>query len=205
MVTRIIILLVALSVYICSFGQEISTVKTQKDSIIHIKEADFSYYIFSRIKYASTGEIKLKQSIKSLDNVHTLIFNGKDSLVLLSKDEQPAFPKLKDICEVSKYKYRFSPVLGALIGGVAGSLIGGLLGYAMSSGDSHSGETGPFSSMGKSMGEAMAVAGGVVLGFFGGLGTGIAVTIALNTDTLDLFPVPEKDKRSELIKFLRQK
>jgi hypothetical protein len=39
----------------------VQTARSQTDTIIRINETDISSYVYAKVKYGSTGEIKLKQ------------------------------------------------------------------------------------------------------------------------------------------------
>ena len=161
----------------------------QTDSIMYIKETDFSFYRMQKVKYESTGEIKMEKQLVTLEDVRKLTFLSKDSLALSKHAGAPVYTSLSYINDVRKYKYRFSPVLGAVIGFVGGGLVGGIIGYGFSPG-------GSYAEL-RVIGQALV--GAVVGGILGAVYTGFVI----NHPTLDLFSIADKDKKNELIKFLR--
>ena len=178
------------------------TVFSQTDSIIYLKETDFSLYRMQKVKYQSTGEIKTEKQLFDIENVSYLTFLGKDTLVLTKQAVDPVYTRLTDINEVSKYKYRFSPVLGTVIGAAGGAIIGGIIGYVTTGNDVKKNE--PFAGMFDELDKLGGAAYGSIFGALGGAIIGAVITYAINHTTLDLYSVPDKDKKAKLIKFLRQ-
>jgi len=183
---------------------------SQTDSVLFIEDADFSYYRMQKVRYQETGEIKMEKQLTNLEDVKTLKFLNSDSVVLLKHGEIPAYTSLFNIVDVKQYKYRFSPVVGITIGAVSGGLIGGIIGYGVSGNPPSSGGSwifGPHTDIAPSDPHAKrvgAVVGALIGAVSGGL-IGAAITYLINHSTLDLYSVPEKEKKNKLIKFLKQK
>jgi len=175
-----LIALIILSVAASSF--------CQSNSIMYLKDADFTLYRTYKVKYESTSEIKLEKQFTILEDIRTLTFLNNDSLILSKFGNKQVYTNLTKINEVNRYKYRFSPVLGTVIGVVGGGLIGACIGYLTASGESDY----SFATIGSS------VIGALLGGIFGA-----GITHSINHPTLDLYSVPDKDKRSELVKFLK--
>lgn len=176
---------------------------SQTDSIMYLKETDFSLYRMQKVKYESTGDIKTEKQLINLENVSALTFLSKDSLALTNQAEDPVYTRIADINEVSKYKYRLSPVLGITMGAVGGAIIGAITGYTVSGNDVNKNE--PFWQLGAELEELEGAGYGALYGALGGAIIGGVITLVINHATLDLFSVPDKNKKAELIKFLRQK
>ena len=160
---------------------------SQNDSIIYLKGTDFTLYSLHEVKYQSTGEKKMEKKLTNLEDVRTITFLSNDSASLSNYGEKPVYTSISYINDVKRYKYRFSPVLGSTIGVLGGGLIGGLIGYGVSTGGSYAELGVIFSAL------VGAVTGGII---------GVLVTIAINHPILDLFSIPDKHKKTELIKFL---
>jgi hypothetical protein len=172
----------------------------QTDSIIYFKKADFTIYKLLYVKYEFTGEVKLEKHLVSVEDANTLYFLGKDSLAIANSVQPRVYTRLADIDEVSKYKNRHSIVGGALLGAAGGAIFGAILGYAIESNDAKENE--PFG-LGKLDEELGAVTGAIIGALCGGI-IGITITNVVNTEVLDLFSVPEKEKKEKLIRLLRR-
>jgi hypothetical protein len=162
----------------------------QTDSIIYFKNADFTLFRTQKVKYQSSGEIKLVKQFTILEDIRTLTFLNNDSLILSKYRNKYVYTSLSNINEVNRYKYHFSPVLGTVIGVVGGGLIGAGFGYLTASGESDY----SFATIGSSA--IGALVGGLL---------GAGITYLINHPALDLYSVPDKDKRNELIKFIKYK
>lgn len=173
------------------------------DSIIYLKETDFSLYRMQKVRYESTGESKIEKQLINLDDVSTLMFLKSDSLALLRHAEAPVYTKLANINDVNKYNNRLSPVLGGLLGAAGGAIMGIIIGFTVSGNDVK--QDTPFWQVGMDLDkEEGAITGAIIGGLCGGV-LGAVITSAINHVSLDLSSVPDKDKKTKLIKFLRQK
>jgi outer membrane lipoprotein SlyB len=179
----------------------------QTDSVIYLKETDFSLYKMQKVKYESTGVIKDEKQLIEIEDVSYLTFLSNDSLALINETTNPVYTRLADINEVSKYKYRFNPVLGTVIGAVGGGLIGGIIGIVVSGNDSKSSGSLFDPMVGAISNVAAKTTGafiGALIGAVGGGIIGLVITNAINHATIELFSVPDNDKKAKLIKFLRK-
>ena len=176
---------------------------SQNDSIMYLKDIDLSFYSMQKLKYRNTGEIKLERQLTNLEDVRTLSFLRNDSMALFVNEEVPVYTKLSEINDVTKYEYRVEPTEGFAYGAVFGGLLGGFTGLLVSGYFSkHS--IGPFGNLN----EHNEILGGFIGALIGAVTGGIVGTViasGMNYLTLDLFSVPEKDKKSKLIKFLNHK
>ena len=166
----------------------------QTDSIMFLKDTDFSIYSLHKVKYQSTGKIVMEKELVEIVDVRSLTFLSNDSLSLSRYKGAPVNTRLSLINEVNKYKYRFAPFLGIAIGAVgAVALVGGIVGGIVTA-DVLGGVIMvicfPYASI------IIASSGGYI---------GFEIADSINHDVLDLSDIPEKDKKAKLIKFLRQK
>ena len=161
---------------------------------MNLEETDFSIFVIQNEKKQSTRKIKIIKQLVTLENVKTITFQKNDSLALLLQSGLSVNTRLTEINEVSKYEYRISPVLGFFVGAIGGGIIGGYIAKSV-----YENSTEPHE-----MGDFLWVIGTTVLGAIGG---GIICTVitdlVINHSNLNLFSVPEKHKKKELIRFLR--
>jgi len=168
---------------------------SQTDSIIRLKETDVLIYDLHKVKYESTGETKIEKVPVNLEDVQTLTFLSNDSLILTKNQKISVRTKLSQIDEVSKYKRRFSPVLGVTLGAVGGLLLTGSIISLAGTSDAVS-NTAALVYFSPGLGLVVAAVGGLI---------GATITNSINHSILDLSSVPDKDKKAKLINFLRNK
>ena len=174
----------------------------QTDSIMFLKDTDFSIYSLHKVKYQSTGKIVMEKELVEIVDVRSLTFLSNDSLSLFRHKGAPVNTRLSLVNEVNKYKYRFSPVLGCVMGAAGAVLVaGGIVWLMGSSNNSNSAWIGLFV-FNKAINTA--ICGALVVAAIGGY-IGFEIADSINHNVLDLSDVSEKDKKAKLIKFLRQK
>jgi hypothetical protein len=174
---------------------------SQTKQLMFIKDADFSFYSMQRVRYQNTGEVKLEKQLVEIDGVTTMRFNGEDSLTLLNADGISASTSLSGIKDVTQYRTRLNPVLGITMGVIGGAIIGAVIGSAVSVNEDP--EFFPELKPGVNK-----LSGGLVGALIGALGGGLIGTLivsAINNVTLDMFSVPDKEKKAKLIEFLSEK
>lgn len=163
---------------------------------MNLEETDFSIYSIQIEKKLGTGKIRMKKQLVTLENVKTITFQKNDSLALLLQSGSTVNTRLTEINEVSKYQYRISPVAGFIVGAIAGGIIGGYIAKSVYENDTEPHEMDDFI---KAIG----------ISILGALGGGIICTVVtdlvINHSNLNLFSVPDKYKKKELIKFLNHK
>jgi hypothetical protein len=175
----------------------------QTDSIMFLKDTDFSIYSLHKVKYQSTGKIVMEKELVEIVDVRSLTFLSNDSLSLFKYKGAPVNTRLSLINEVNKYKYRFSPVLGCVMGAAGAVLVaGGIVWLMGSSNNSNSAWIGLIVLDKAAINTA--ICGALVVAAIGGY-IGFEIADSINHNVLDLSDVSEKDKKAKLIKFLRQK
>ena len=172
----------------------VSSVFTQSDSIINTKNAKCEFYTTYKIKDESSGLFKSKQNSVQVKNIKSIIFLKDDSLLVkkgLNVSWGLNINSMKEV-GVKNGNYQFVGLgLGILLGGLAGFLAT---------------KTGAVETVGGfDFLPDWAVTVSTIIG--AGVGGFIGILIGANTDSyeyLDMFEIPEKNKKAELIKFLKE-
>jgi hypothetical protein len=172
----------------------------QTNPIIMTDDVDIKF--FKSVSYkVSQGDTVYHFIPDEMVNIKCFTFLTNDSLIIKNVDNLSAKLKLQHIRELNQYTERINTFLAAGLGAAGGAIIGGVIAYALYEND----YKGPLAKMFEEL-ERLGSAGKVALiGALGGAILGALVSEIVNHATLDLFSVPEKDKKSELIKFLRNK
>jgi hypothetical protein len=177
---------------------------SQSGVVLKFDEADFTCFTLQKTVYKNTGEIKLEKLPIEFSGITCISFDKKDSLTMISQNGKSYQTRLDRISDVSKHKSNLNPFLGIGIGVVSGALIGGLLGSAVKFEIKH--EEYIFENLIiESMTKSSSVIGGALIGAIGGGLIGALITTIVNNAALDLNDVPDKRKKAELIRFLKEK
>jgi hypothetical protein len=173
----------------------VSTVFAQTDSIINTKNTKCEFYTTYKIKDESSGFFKSKRDSVQVKNIKSIVFLKDDSLLVKKGFSVSWGLNINGMKEVGikSGNYQFVGLgLGILLGGLAGFLVT---------------ETGAVEAVGGfDFTPDWVTTLSTVIGV--GVGGFIGILIGANTDSyeyLDMFEIPEKDKKADLIKFLKEK
>ena len=164
-----------------------TAINAQTDSIIKTKSINCLINKKCFKKNPIFKNIELVDDSVEINKVKSITFINNDSLHLLKGQSRIYAINLKDLREVS-IKSGTQWFAGLVLGSLAGGIIGGAVGGGISLYSSN-----------------FAVVGGMIGAVvFGGIGALLGSSFD-DYETLNLSGIPAKDKKSEIIQFLKQK
>jgi hypothetical protein len=183
----------------------------QTDSVLKTKDATISYFRIYKYKNQDSDSIFQRGGFAELTGIKFIKFLNNDSLIAKNDENYIVGLKTNKIKEIKISKEGGEIVTGVVFGGLAGCSLGLMAAYIIE-------ELSKIGSMNLSFGsgsyhasnkdedhtELNMILGGVIGTVIGSV-IGAAIAYSAGYETLDLFSIPDKDKKARLIKFLRQK
>lgn len=178
----------------------------QTDSVIKTKDVTISYFRIYKYKTQDSDSIFQRGGFAVLTDIKSIKFLNKDSLILKNDENYSVGLKTNNIRKIGYTRNNPDKIwVGSILGGVAGGTLGLLIGYLSTLDFSFDFFTDPKYYYPKEKDDHTVnyLVGGL-LGTAVGCTVGALIGISANNETLDLFSVPEKDKKAKLIRFLHR-
>ena len=165
----------------------VSSVPAQEDTIININDVNCSIIRTSLIRDLNTDKVNYKSYTLDLENLKSLAFIRNNSIAITSGMDSSYRLNINDLKELNRLKGNH-----IVPGIILGTIVGGLSGFAI-------GSSGPYMTpANKNLSALLGACAGALVGYIIG-------SLAVDYETLNLFGLPDKNKRSEIIQFLKQK
>lgn len=163
------------------------SINAQNDSLNNLEDVTCSILKTDTFKDIDTDKMRSRSYLQYIEDLRCLAFRKNDSIVIKTGLDSLYKLNVNQLMELHKIKGNH-----IVPGIILGIIIGGLSGYAF-------GSTGSFMTPRNITISALlgACAGGLI-GF-------IAGSLTVSSETINLSDLPDKNKKSEVIKFLKQR
>lgn len=164
-----------------------TAINAQSDSINYLEDVSCSILKTDIFKDIDIDKMRSRSYLQYIEDLRSLTFKKDDLIVIKTGLDSLYKLNVNQLMELRKIRGNHivpGIILGTIIGGLSGYTIGSSGSYMTPSNITVSALLG-------------ACAGGIIGYIIGSL--------AVSSETLNLFGLPDKNKKSEIIKFLKQK
>ncbi len=164
-----------------------TAINAQSDSINYLEDVSCSILKTDIFKDIDTDKMRSRSYLQYIEDLRSLAFIRNDSIAITSGMDSSYRLNINDLKELNRLKGNH-----IVPGIILGTIVGGLSGFAI-------GSSGPYMTpANKNLSALLGACAGALVGYIIG-------SLAVDYETLNLFGLPDKNKKSEIIKFLKQK